>query len=142
MDEKNKFPLKEKLKEGISVREIETFARKYTVEGFLIFSIIIATFSSIFGFFTGYGWSLFFAGLGAIASIAFPAAMMNFEKKLFKLLTREEKVAQIAIGVVRIVLALFIPFVIFAEIGILAGSAFHHYSRSMVIGKSTEEEHN
>jgi hypothetical protein len=141
MDEKKKFPLTDKLKEGVSVQELENLARKYTVEGFLIFSIIIATISSIFGFFTGYGWSLLFAGLGAISSIAFPEAMGKFIKKLFKLVTRQEKAAQIAIGIVRVVLALFIPFILFAEIGILAGSAFHHFSHSMAIAKTMTEKY-
>jgi hypothetical protein len=65
----------EKYKEGVSVEEIEKFARKYTNEVFLILSLIIATISSIFKFFTGPSWSLIFAGLLAIAGIAFPCML-------------------------------------------------------------------
>ena len=140
MDDKKKGSISEKLKEGVSVHEIETFARKYTIEAFLILALIIATISSIFDFFTGPGWSLVFGGLGAIASIAFPEQVIKIEKKLFKIVTRKEKSAQIAVGIVRIVIALFLPFIIFAEIGLLAGSAFHHFSHQMHDGETIAKE--
>ena len=127
MDEKK--PLTSKIKEGVSVEELETFARKYTTEVFLILAIIIASISSIFNFFTGPGWSLSFAGIGAILSIAFPETVVKFQKKIFDLISKQEKAIQITVGVVRLVLALFLPFILFAEIGFLAGLGFHRYSK-------------
>ena len=41
----------EKLKEGVTVEELEKFARKYTTEVFIVFAIIIAAISSSFSFF-------------------------------------------------------------------------------------------
>ena len=68
----------EKIKEGVSVQELESLARKYTTEVFLILAIFVASISSIFNFFTGAGWSIAFAGLGAIISLSIPGSIMNF----------------------------------------------------------------
>jgi hypothetical protein len=127
----NDKKLGEKIKEGVSVQELESLARKYTTEVFLILSIFVASISSIFNFFTAAGWSIAFAGLGAIVSLAIPEAIMNFHKKLLKFFFKQEKVIQITIGVVRIVVGLFVPFIIFAEMGLLAGSAFHFFSKQI-----------
>lgn len=138
MDDKIKKPsITEKFKEGVSVQEIESFARKYTTEAFLILSVIIATISSTFSFFTGAGWSLVLGGLGTIVSIALPDAIHKIEKIFFSFAAKQEKPVQIVIGVVQIILALFVPLVIFAQIGLLAGLSFHHFLRQP---KAVEEK--
>jgi hypothetical protein len=143
MAKKEKFT--EKIKEGVSVEEIEKFARKYTNEVFLILSLIIATISSIFGFFTGPSWSVFFMGLLAIIAIALPEQIGVFIKKMMKLQAKAEKATSIIIGIVRIVLGIFIPFILFAELGLLAGYAFHTTSKQFISEhkeeKPKEEEH-
>ncbi|OGN62094.1 MAG: hypothetical protein A3F40_01220 [Chlamydiae bacterium RIFCSPHIGHO2_12_FULL_27_8] len=136
---KEKFT--EKLKDGVSVEEIEKFARKYTTEMFLILSLIIATISSIFGFFTGPSWSIFFAGLLAIIGIAMPIPVGKLLKKLLKLQMNSEKSTTIVIGIVRLVLSIFIPFILFAELGLLAGHAFHSITKLYSYNdKDTEEK--
>ena len=127
-DKKKKSSISEKIKDGVSVHELETFARKYTVETFVILSIIIAAISSTASFFMSAGWSLVFAGLGAIVSLALPEKVRKIEKLYFKFVTKQEKSSQIAIGIVQIAVALFIPFVVFAQVGLLSGISFHHYS--------------
>jgi len=142
-----KEKLSEKIKEGVSVEEIEKFARKYTNEVFLIISLIIATISSIFGFFTGSSWSVFFMGLLAIIGIALPEQVGKFLKKIMKFQIKAEKTTTIVIGIVRIIFGVFIPFILFAELGLLAGYSFHTTSKEFV-GKEEkpqpekkEEEH-
>ncbi|MBN1915128.1 MAG: hypothetical protein JW769_04495 [Parachlamydiales bacterium] len=134
--------MKEKMKEGISVEEIEIFARKHLTEVFLILAIIIATISSIFDFFTGSSLSVLFAGLGGIISIGAPIKTLQLEKKGFHFLGKQEKSVQIIIGIVRIIVAMFIPFVIFAELGLLSGIAFHslfrHSAKTESKGFTTE----
>ncbi|NGX51788.1 MAG: hypothetical protein KR126chlam5_00075 [Candidatus Anoxychlamydiales bacterium] len=127
----------EKIKEGVSVEEIEKFARKYTNEVFLILALIIATISSVFGFFTGPNWSLILAGLLAIIGIALPVQVGKFLKKLLKFQATAPKTTIIIIGVVRIVLAVFVPLILFAEIGLLAGYSFHTTTREL----HGDEEH-
>lgn len=114
-----------KIKEGVSVQEIEKFARKYTTEVFLILAVLIGTISSIFDFFTGARLSIIFAGLGAIASLAFPEKIKTFHKKIAKFVLKKEKTSQIIFGIIRIAIALFIPFLLFAELGLLSGLTFH-----------------
>ena len=130
----------DKIKEGVSVEEIEKFARKYTNEVFLILALIIATISSIFSFFTGPSWSLFFAGLLAIIGIALPNQVGKILKKLLKFQAKAEKSVIIIIGIVRIVLGVFIPFILFAEIGLLAGYAFHTTSKEFTPVEPPKEE--
>ncbi|MFA5250873.1 MAG: hypothetical protein WC371_05650 [Parachlamydiales bacterium] len=133
MDEKNPFA---KIKEGVSVEELETFARKYTTEVFLILAVIIATISSIFDFFTGPGWSLSFTGIGAILSLAFPETIVKIQRKILDLIAKPEKSMQITVGIVRLIIALFIPFFLFAEMGFLAGLGFHRYMRHSAMPKT------
>ena len=59
--DKNKFT--DKLKEGVSVHEIESFARKHTSEVFPVLAIVIGSISSMFDFFTGAGFSIFFVAV-------------------------------------------------------------------------------
>ncbi|MFA6119644.1 MAG: hypothetical protein WCT85_06405 [Parachlamydiales bacterium] len=132
--------LSEKFKEGVSVEEIEKFARKYTNEVFLILSIIIATISSIFNFFTGPSWSLFVAGLLTITGIAFPVHVGKIVKKIFKFQSTSEKTTIIIMGIVRLVLAIFIPFILFAEIGLLAGYSFHTIVKEFSFTKEMPKE--
>ena len=141
MDDKKKKPsISEKIKEGVSVHELETFARKYTIEAFVIIAIIIAAISSSWGFFTGSAWSIIFAGLGAIISIAIPETILKLEKLYFKFVTRQEKIAQITVGIVQIVLALFVPFIIFAQLGLLSGISFHHFSHQPKTSETKESK--
>ncbi len=140
-----KEKLTEIIKEGVTVEEIEKFARKYTNEAFLMLSIIIATISSTFGFFNRAFWSVLFAGLLAIIGLAFPKQIDAFLKKILKMQAQAEKTTTIIIGIVRIIFAIFIPFVLFAELGLLAGNAFHTTSKEFVRKEEPqnpkEEEH-
>lgn len=134
--------LTERFKEGVSVEEIEKFARKYTAEVFLVLAIIIATISSIFGFFTGPSWSVFFMGLFAIIGIVIPEQVGGIIQKLMKLHVKSEKITIIVIGIVRIIFAIFIPFIIFAELGLYAGYSFHTISREFVRKEEKKELEN
>ena len=138
-DDPKESPI-DKIKEGVSVKELESFARKYLTEVFLIVAILIATLSSVFDFFTGPRWSLIFAGIGCIISIAFPTQILKFEKPLFRFLKRQDNTTQIIAGVVRIIFSIFIPFIIFLEMGILAGLAFHFIPKQCLHNECKPEE--
>lgn len=142
MNKKQK--MSDMLKDGVSVNEIESFARKYTSEVFLVLAILIASISSIFDFFSGAGWSIAFAGACAIISILFPNHIEAALRKLFSFGTQNEKSMQIIIGIVRIVLAIFVPFILFGFVGLLAGTSFHIHTRNAMNEKKENkpnEEH-
>ena len=121
------------------MQELETLARKYTTEAFLILAVFVGTISSVFDFFTGAGLSLIFLGLGAVLSIAMPKTIMPLQMKLFKLVLKQEKSSQIAIGIARLFVALFLPFIIFAEMGLVFGCGFHLLSEKINSNKKEEQ---
>jgi hypothetical protein len=126
MDKKEK--LSEKIKEGVSVKEIENFAKKYTCEVFSALAIFIATISSAFNFFTGSVWSVLFAGAGAIVALILPNQINKTLGKFYEMIKTQEKATQIIIGIVKLVIAIFVPLVLFALLGLLGGSSTHLHS--------------
>jgi hypothetical protein len=148
MDKEKKESIKERLKEGVSFQELEGFTRKHTNELLLILAIFIAALSSMIGIFSGSGWAIALASLCAIVSIIIPQPIIKMEKKMLGFLGKQEKTVQIVIGVVRLIVALFLPFLIFAEIGLLAGVAMSFFNKKAIeaickeeIIESEEKEH-
>ena len=121
---------KDKNKDGVSMREIEGFARRYAYEGFSALAIVIATISAIFDFFSGSGWSLLFCGVAAAVTLFFYQKIKETLHKFYGFITKQEKSTLIIIGVVRLIIALFLPFVIFASLGFLAGISYVDMSRN------------
>lgn len=119
----------DKMKSGISVQEMEDFARKYAIEVFSVLAIIIATFSSIYNFFTGPGLTILFTALGCILGIFFPVPTERGLKQLYGFIAKQEKMTQIVFGAVKIIVAIFIPFILFGILGLLAGTSYHYYTR-------------
>lgn len=118
-----------KLKEGVSVDELEGFARKHTTEVFSTLALIIATISSSFDFFTGPKLTIFFLALGALLAIFFPAPVERGLKQLYTFTFKQEKMTEIILGCVKIIIAIFIPFIYFGLTGLLAGTSYHYYVR-------------
>lgn len=129
----NKNKLTEKLKEGVSVKEIEDFTRKHTTEVFSILAIIIATISSSWDFFTGPKLTIFFTAIGTIFAVLFPVQMERGLKQFYNFIFKQEKTTQLIVGSVKIVVAIFIPFLLFGFLGLLAGSSYHYYMRQAQI---------
>ena len=132
---KNKFI--EKMKEGVSVREIEKFTRKHMVEVVTIAALIIATISSSWNFFTGPKLTIFVMALGVVLGTFFPDPIEKGIKQLFSFSNKQEKTTQIILGIVIFIVAIFIPFVIFGAAGLLSGTAFHYFMRLSLSGSET-----
>lgn len=124
---KNKFM--DKLKEGVSVQEVEDFARKYSIEVFTVVAIVIGAFSSMFDFFTGPSLTILFTAIGVVLGIFFPAPVEKGLKQFFGFTFKQEKSTQLILGAVKIVVGIFIPFLLFGFIGLLAGTSYHYYTR-------------
>jgi hypothetical protein len=119
----------DKLKEGVSVDELEGFARKHTTEVFSVLALIIAAISSSFDFFTGPKITIFFTAIGALLAIFFPAPVERGLKQLYTFTFKQEKMTEIILGCVKIVISIFIPFLYFGLVGLLAGTSYHYYIR-------------
>lgn len=133
----NKSKFTDKLKEGVSVQELEEFARKHTTEVFSVLAIVIGAISSMFDFFTGPGWTILFTGLGAVLAMFFPAPIEKWLKQLYYFTYKQEKTTEMILGGVKIVIAIFIPFIYFGLLGLLAGTSYHYYIRhAQVMGEN------
>lgn len=119
----------EKLKEGVSVHEIEGFASKHTTEIFSVIAIVIGAISSSYDFFTGPMLTIAFLTLGVLIAFFFPAPVEKGLKQLYSFTFKQEKMTEIILGAVKIVVAIFIPFLYFGLIGLLAGTSYHYYIR-------------
>jgi hypothetical protein len=119
----------DKMKEGMSVNEIESFARKHITESFSILALVIAAISSSFDFFTGPKFSILFLVIGAIAAILFPLSIEKMLKQLYSFTFKQEKMTEVIFGALKLIIALFIPFIYFGFIGLLAGSSYHYFIR-------------
>ena len=134
--DKNKFT--EKLKEGVSVQELEEFARKHTTEVFSVLAIIIGSISSAFDFFNGPGWTIICMAIGTIVAIFFPAPVERSLKQVYSFTFKQEKTTEMIIGGVMLVISLFLPFLFFAFLGLLAGTSYHYYIRHAQIMKENK----
>ncbi|OGN56663.1 MAG: hypothetical protein A3D96_05965 [Chlamydiae bacterium RIFCSPHIGHO2_12_FULL_44_59] len=121
--------LMDKIKEGVSVQEVEDFARKYTTEVFSVLAIVIGAISSMYDFFTGSKLTIAFLVIGIILGVFFPAPVERGLKQFYSFSFKQEKTTQMILGVVKIVVGLFIPFLLFGFIGLLAGTSYHYYTR-------------
>lgn len=124
---KNK--LIDKLKEGVSVHEVEEFARKYTLEVFLVLAVVVGAISSAFDFFTGPGLTLLFTAAGLVSAVFFPHSAEDWLKQLYSFSLKQEKSTQMILGSVKVIIGIFVPFILFGIVGLLAGSAYHHFTR-------------
>lgn len=125
----SKHSLVDKIKEGVSVEELEGFARKHTTEVFTILALIIGAISSSFDFFTGPKLTIFFLTLGALVATILPTPTEKGLKQLYSFTFKQEKTTEIIFGAVKIIVAVFIPFIYFGLVGLLAGASFHYYVR-------------
>lgn len=121
--------LMDKFKEGVSVQEMEDFARKYTTEVFSVLAIVIGAVSSMYDFFTGPKLTIAFVTIGLILGVFFPAPVERGLKQFYSFSYKQEKMTQMILGCVKIVVGLFIPFFLFGAVGLLAGTSYHYYTR-------------
>ena len=111
-----------KPKEGVSVKEIESFAKKHRFEVFFCFSFVLACFFT-FVFFTA--WSILFVALGAILGVILPGPIEKIMKTAIHFILKQEKTTQIVLAVVGWVLSIFLPPLVFLLIGMSGGKNLH-----------------
>ena len=107
-------------KKGVSVKEIEEFTKKHRYEVFFCALFVLTCIFSIFGHF-GAGWSIFFGMGGAVVGIIFPNKVEALLKTAFKFIFKQDKTIQIVLGAVALILAIFLPFIIFGVLGLIGG---------------------
>lgn len=128
MAKQEKQTTKKKVKDGVSVEEIEKYTRKYTSEIFMIVAIAVAMFSSVFDFFIGSSWAVFLTTVGLIYALLAPKQVGAILNKMVSF-SMKDRSTEIMVGIVRIVVAIFLPAILFGIMGLVAGTAYQGFNK-------------
>lgn len=115
-----------KLKEGVSVKELETFAKKHRFEVFFCLAFILACCFTFVMW--GPGWSIIATTIGAIVGALFSGKVTQLCKTAMGFVFKHEQTTQIVLGVIVLILAVFIPPLIFLIVGLNGGKDLHHWA--------------
>lgn len=111
----------QKKKEGVSVKELEGYAKKNRFE---IFFILLFVFASLFTLvFWGAMISIFTTGIGGIIAIFIPNKIDHFAHKMAMALASKEGATQLIIGIAALIIAIFLAPVAFFFFGLHAGKS-------------------
>lgn len=119
-------------KEGMSVRELESFGKKYRLEiVFLVYFVLATIFSAVF---FGMGWSIYLAGIGGILGIFFPLKIESLSQGVFGFVFKQERATQITLAVVGLIISFFLPPLIFFLLGLMGGMGTHRQANRVSRG--------
>ena len=120
-----------KKKEGVSVKEIEEFAKRHRFEVFFCLLFLLACIFGLVGMFGG-GWSILLAMVGAALGVIFPVKMDHLLKSVFHFVFKQDKTLLIVLGAVALLIACVLPFVIFFALGVAGGHAMYQMAGNIV----------
>ncbi len=111
------------IKGGFTVHEIEQMAKKYRFEVFFLSAFVLATlFSKIFDVM---GYSLFLTMIGSIIGMVFPVKLDKILSSVLEFICKQEKITQIILGSIFVLISIVLAPVTFFAIGSFAGKALH-----------------
>lgn len=113
-----------KMKEGMSVKEMEMFAKKHRFEVFFCLSFILACFFSFVMF--GTGWAIILTAVGGILGVLLPGKIEFMGKKLYQFIFKQEDTLQLILGIVGLGISVFVPPIIFLMLGAHGGKSMYH----------------
>ena len=116
-----------KSKEGVSVKEIETFAKQHRFEFFFCLAFALAFLFALIMY--SYAWSVGASALGGILSVLFSRKVGYFSKVILNFLFRQERTTQFVLAIVVLILAIFLPPLIFLLLGLHGGKDLYHLAR-------------
>lgn len=119
----------EKKKEGISVKELEGYAKKHRYEFFFLLLFILASLFSMI--FWGSSLSVFLAAIGAIVGVFLPHQVEHFTKKFSVFVGKQEKTTQLIIAILWLIVAIFLAPIIFLKLGLHGGKSMIMHCREM-----------
>jgi hypothetical protein len=119
----------DKSKEGMSVKEIESFAKKHRYELFFCLAFLLSCFFSFVMF--GPGWALIAAAVGAIIGTLLSGKVMYMCKSVLHFIFKQESTTQLILGIVFLILSIVIPPLIFLIMGLHAGKDMIHMANEI-----------
>ena len=111
-------------KDGVSVKEIEEFAKKNKFEVFFCVMFVLACIFGLFGFFKS-GWNIVAMSAGGVLSVIFTLKVDALLRKTMEFLLRRDTTMQIVFAIVSLVLTIFLPFLVFLLLGLFGGKAMY-----------------
>lgn len=111
-----------KLKEGMSIQELEKFSKKYQHQIFFIVYLILATLMTFLFF--GPTLSIFLAGIGGVIGVIMPHKIKKAIAACFHFVFKQEKKTQLILGIVGAIISFFLPPLIFFFVGLAGGKSF------------------
>lgn len=124
----------EKKKDGVSVKELEGYAKKHRFEIFFCILFILASLFTLV--FWGPTLSIFLAGIGGIISVFMPSQIEAFSRKMAHTVFSKEATMQLIIAIVALIVAIFLAPIIFLLVGLHAGKSMLHMARESSEGSS------
>ena len=110
-------------KDGVTVKQIEEFAKKYRLSIVLSVGFVLAFFFSFLFF--GPGWGILFASIGGVLGSIFPMIVEQTTEKSFQFIAKQEMITQIIFAVVFILISIFLPFLIYFVAGLHGGRSLY-----------------
>jgi len=111
----------ESKKEGVSVQELENLGKKYRFEIFFVAYFVLASLFT-FALFSPQ-WSIYLAALGGVMGVLLPKKVESVLQGMFRFIYKQEKITQLILGGVGVIVSIFLPFVVFFAIGLSGGQA-------------------
>ncbi|MBS0628641.1 MAG: hypothetical protein JSS30_00270 [Verrucomicrobia bacterium] len=108
-------------KEGVTVKEIESYAKGYRYEIFFCALFVLATIFSMV--FWGTTLAIFLTGVGGIVGVLLAEKIHQFAQKMAETIGSKEVAFQLIVGLLALVVAIFLAPVIFLILGVHGGKS-------------------
>ncbi len=117
----------EKKKEGVSVKELEGYAKKHRFEIFFCILFVLASLFTLI--FWGPTLSIFLTGIGAIIATFLPNQIEQMAGKMAHMVLSKDKTTVLVIGIAALIVAIFLAPLVFLWIGLHAGRIIIHTAK-------------
>lgn len=123
----------EKKKEGVSVKEIEGYAKRHRFEIFFCILFVLASLFTLV--FWGPTLSIFLAGIGAIVGVFLPGKIDQLARNMASKVLQKEKATQLIVGIVGLIVAIFLAPLVFLWLGLHGGHSIIRIAKESSTGK-------
>ncbi len=113
-----------KNKEGISVKELEGFVKKYRCEVFLVAMFVLACIFGLGLIWSPY-WSVLFAALGGVIGAILPQMVVRVSTSMLGFVLKQDQNTQLILAGVILVLSILVCPLVFLLMGLHAGKTLH-----------------
>ena len=104
------------------------FCTKYMLESFTLIAIILGAISAWLDLFVGgLGWATLFLVIGSGLGLVIPRKMDKIVKTIYSFSSGKNQTIKLIAQGLKLAIALFLPFVYFCFLGVMAGTAYDYY---------------